>query len=508
MEGFPPMGIIKRQGLKSTIVNYFGALIGAVAILWIYPLTDASDEVYGYALWLYSTAYLLVPLATGGVLSLTVKYFPSYRKGDEQSYHGLLTLLLSGLVGFYVLFLGFWFFFRTQFIAFLDWLNIPKTELIEENQFLLLALLGLLILLRFFVSHASNGLRIVVPDMIEKLGYKIFLPLLVLAFVYLNFSQEVFAVAILCFFAFAVVAMCIYLKYIGLLNFGKVSKPAHSDSYQEMGKYALFGSLNQLGNTLAVRLDGIMIPLFLGLAKNGFYGKALFISNVLDYPTRALTQISAPIISKAWEENDLDEISMIYKKASANLFLIGAFVFLVLWFSLDDIINLSVDASKFPDARMIFLVLAIGKMMDMITSVNSHILIYSKAYKYNLVFLLVLGAMNIFLNYKLIPLHGIIGAAVATTISLFGYNLFKSIFIYFKFGLHPFSVGILKTLVLLALFLGIYTIAPDLGHPLINIGYKSCLVGFAYLGLAYFWKVSDDANELGIDLLNRILKRK
>lgn len=499
------MGIIKRQGLKSTIVNYFGALIGAIAVLWIYPL---NDEIYGYALWLYSTAYLLVPLATGGLLSLTVKYFPSYSKKDPKNYHGLLTLLLTGLIGFYLLFLSLWFLFRTKFIAFLELLKVPKTEIIEENQFYLLALLGLLILLRFLVAHASNGLRIVIPDLIEKLGYKIYLPLLVLAYVYQELSVQTFAKALLVFFALAVILMLVYLKYLGLLNFGKISKPEQGESYKEMGKYAAFGSLNQLGNTLAVRLDGIMIPLFLGMVKNGFYGKALFISNVLDYPTRALTQIASPIISKAWAEDNLTEIGTIYKKASANLFLIGALVFLILWFTLDDIIGLSVDPSTFPDARMIFLVLAIGKMMDMLTSVNSHILIYSKDYKYNLWFLIVLGALNIYLNFKLIPVHGIVGAAVATTISLFAYNILKSLFIYFRFGLHPFSGGILKTVILLGLFLGLYLIVPDSGMPFLNIIYKASLVGLTYLGLAYFWKVSEDANEMGLNILNRIFKFK
>ena len=108
------MGVIKRQGFKSTVISYIGVLIGAVAMLRIYPL---DMEVYGYAQWLISMVTLMFPLATFGILTLLIKYFPSYQKADSSNYSGLLTLLLSGLVVTYSLFLVFWFFFKQHFIA-------------------------------------------------------------------------------------------------------------------------------------------------------------------------------------------------------------------------------------------------------------------------------------------------------------------------------------------------------------------------------------------------------
>jgi len=494
------MGIIKRQGLKSTIVNFVGVIIGALSMLTVYSL---NPDLHGYAQWLYNISVLLLPFATFGLLTLVVKYFPSYSKSDKKNYNGFLSLILSGLVITYVLFLVFWFFFKKQLISLLAWARIPNTDIIEENEVYLLGLLGLMILLRLLVSQSWNGLRIVVPDIIEKLGFKIFLPLLILAFIYMEFSKAVFAYAILGFFLMAVILMIIYLKYLGMLNFGKVKKPVGGHSYKEMGKFAIFSNLNQLGATMATRLDGIMIPLFIDWASNSFYTKALFVANVLDVPTRSLNQIAAPIISKAWEEDDRKEISMIYKKAGNNLFLIGAFVFLVIWFVLDDLVQLSLDPSTFPMIRSIFLVLAFTKIVDMLTSVNTHILIYSKAYKWNLVFLLLLGAINIYLNLKFIPTYGIVGAAYATGISICCYNLAKTIFIYIRFGMQPFTASNLKTVVLLLIFLGIYQFIPDSGSPWINLIYKSVFVGIAYLSLAYFWKVSDDANEMGINILRR-----
>ena len=499
------MGIIKRQGIKSTIVNYAGAVIGAIAVLRVYPL---NDELYGYAQWLYATALLFVPFATGGFLSLVVKYFPSFSKDDHKTYRGFLTLIMSGLLGFYLLFVILWFLFRDKIVDVLEWAHIPNANLIVVNQVYLLVLLGLMILIRFFVSHSSNGLRIVVPDIIEKFGYKIFLPLLILASVYIGYSKTTFVYCLLGFFVVIVVALLVYLRSQGLLKFGKVERPHDGESYGEMGKYALFGSLNLLGTNFSTRLDAVMIPLFLNMSQNGFYGKASFIANVMDYPTRSLTGIASPIISKAWEDNDLGEISMIYKKASANLFLLGSFVFLLIWYMIDDLVALSADPSTFPYARNIFLVLAIGKMADMLTSVNTHILIYSKAYRYNLLFLLILGIGNVIMNVYLIPEHGILGAAIATSISVLIYNLVKSLFIYFRFKLHPFSVGLVKIFVVLSFFIGLFLVLPDTGWPIANMIYKTLLLGIGYISIAYFWKISLDANELGEQLLHRIIKKK
>jgi len=495
------MGVIKRQGLKSTIVNYIGVIIGAIAVLRIYPL---DREIYGYAQWLYSTAYLLLPIATGGLLSLLVKYFPSYSKDDKEGYNGLLTLLLSGLIVVFSAFVLSWFLFRDRVVAFMEKAHFPNTSIIPENEGYLLGLLGCLILLRFLVNQSWNGLRTVVPDIVEKLGYKLFLPALVLVYVFVGLSKEQFAKYLIGFFIVAILIMVIYLRRLDILKFGKIKQPAGGDSYREMGRYSLFSSLNLIGATLSVRLDSIMIPLLLDMAKNGSYGMTMFIANVLEMPTRSIRQISSPIIAKAWEENDLAEIKMIYKKSATNLFLLGGLAFLGIWYILDDLVQLSANPAAFEQVRPIFLLLGSAKLIDMLTSVNSQILVYSKDYKWNLLFLLLLAVANIYMNIKFIPIYDLTGAALATAISIFLYNLVKTVFLYVKYGMQPFSIANVKVFFLIGAFMLIYRYLPDTDLSLVNLLYKGAFVGLTYLAIAYFWRVSDDANEMGINLLKRL----
>lgn len=500
------MGIIKRQSIKSSIVNYLGAIVGAMAVFFVYPL---DKEIYGFAQFLYSTAYLLIPLATLGGLSLVVRYYPTFNTKNSSSYNGFLSLLVTILSIAYVVFVLLWVFFGNGLLRLLNKLlqsfGITSLDIsvIQDNQVYILLLLGILILLQFLLLQSANKLRIVVPNIIEKLGFKLFLPLLVLAYVYLGLSRSQFAFALIGFFGAACLLMLIYLRIIGGLQFGRIRKPSSEFSYKEMSKYSLFGSLNHLSSGLATRVDSIMVAMFLGFAKNGAYNMALVIAGVVEIPTRSINQISGPIISKAWKENDLTEIDTIYKKASTNLFLFGSFVFLGIWYSLDDLVRLSSNPDSFIHVRWIFLALGVGKLTDMITSVNTQIIVYSTKYKYNLYFIAFLAVCNVVLNFIMIPKYGIVGAAIATSLSLIAYNIIKLIFIYTSYGLHPFTISSFKTvLILLGLALMFYIFPTD-WHPIVSILIKGMFVVLIFLPIAYFWNISDDVNEM----LRSVLKK-
>ncbi|MDA8692993.1 polysaccharide biosynthesis C-terminal domain-containing protein [Saprospiraceae bacterium] len=498
------MGIIKRQSIKSSIVNFFGAAIGALATLFVYPL---DLEIYGFAQFLYSTATLLIPLGTLGVLSIIVRYYPKFNTKDSNNYNGFLSLVLMALSTAFSIFLIFWFLFNDLFLSLFDKIKMDASKL-ADNQIYILVLLAFLILLNFVTYQSANKLRIVVPNIIQTLGFKIFLPLWVLAFVYLGISETQFAYGVVAFFGVASLLILVYLKLIDAIKFGKIQKPTKDFSYKEMAKYSMFGSFNQLSNGIALRIDSFMVTMFIGFGANGIYNIALFIANVLEIPTKSIYQISGPIISKAWEENDTEEISVIYKKASANLFLFGSFVFLGIWYLLDDLIKLSSNPDGFTNVKMIFLLLGIGKLTDMVTSVNSQILIFSKLYKYNLLFLIVLAVSNLILNYIFIPKYGIIGAALATTISLILYNVIKVIFIFKAFKMHPFSFSGLKVLFILIPMTFVTYLLPIELRPIISILVKGTFVTLIFLPIAYFWNISEDANELVRSTINKITKFK
>ena len=81
------MGIIQRQSIRQTFVNYLATGIGALSTLFIYPRAEA---MYGLVLFMTGTATFLYPFASLGITSLVIRFFPVFEDRNSR-HHGFLT---------------------------------------------------------------------------------------------------------------------------------------------------------------------------------------------------------------------------------------------------------------------------------------------------------------------------------------------------------------------------------------------------------------------------------
>lgn len=497
------MGIIQRQGIKNSIISYLGVAIGAFSILFIYTRDEAKD-IYGYSIFLTSMADFLIPFASLGVTTLVVKFFPKFQD-DNKGDRGFLMLLLGLYSMSFCLFLLLLYVFRDTFFSLLTSLYIDPNMILESNIHIVLPITFLSGLILILMHHCSNHMRIVVPEIIRSLGYKIWLPLIVVAFVSANMDREMFSQALVLFFLVATILLFIYAFLIGSVQISKPDPAIVSANKNEMASYAFFSGLNAIGTQLAFKIDAIMISLLLDYKSTALYFILLFMASVIEKPTSAIIKIASPIISKSWENNDKAEIDVIYKKSSINLLIIGIPVFLMIWFGLRDLDVISAGSKNFFDGRYIFLLLGLAKLFDMGTSVNSQIIFYSAKYKYSLLFIIILGVSNVVLNYYFITTYGLIGAAMATFVALVFFNLMKLIFIKASFDLQPFTTATLKLMLLaLPVVLTLYLI-PSMSNPFLNIIKNGILVVILYCPLIFISKVSPDINNLFVNTYKRFL---
>ena len=241
--------------------------------------------------------------------------------------------------------------------------------------------------------------------------------------------------------------------------------------------YAGFGILGTIGSSLATRLDIFMVTDILDYAKTGVYSIAFNIANLLMVPTSAIFAISAPIIAGALKKNDMDHVEELYKKSGLNLFIIGCFLLLLVWCNIDAIFEIIPNGERYASGKLVILLLGIAKLFDMLTSINEYIIAYSKYFKFNLYFLLVLAVVNIIANLTLIPYFDIAGAAMATLLSVVLFNVFKTYFVYVKFKIHPFQRKIVYTLIIGVLALCISKVLPQLDNPWGSLFLRSLVLG-------------------------------
>jgi O-antigen/teichoic acid export membrane protein len=87
------------------------------------------------------------------------------------------------------------------------------------------------------------------------------------------------------------------------------------------------------------------------------------------------------------------------------------------------------------------------------------------------------------LNLYLIPIYGIIGAAISTAVALILYNLGRLLFVYFAYSIHPFTWK-----QFLIIILGVISIILVINIPTFDLNIwiqfilKTSVTGFIFFG--------------------------
>lgn len=496
------MGVIQRQGLKHTIVSYFGVVIGLFSTLLIYPRVP---ELYGLFKVIIDATMLTVSFFSLGLSTHAVKFFPKF-KDQKTGHHGFLGFLLIGS------FAGFLFFLICLPLIRYLLLDVLLKEsesvaLFTEYFYYLVPMVFLFTFNAIFFKYVSNFNRVVIPNIFE-IFIKITLPILALLFIGKYIDTQFFVLGVIINYIIVLIGFLIYTKSLGQLFFKLNLNFIQPPLAKEIRKFSLFGLLNALGSQLAFKIDTLMVAGMIDITSTGVYGIVHVITEVIMKPAKGIVAISSPIISASWNSNDLGNIKMIYQKSSTVLLIIGCFVFLGIWGSIYDLTEIMHNTEIMQTGINVILFLGLAKLVDLATSVNTDIISYSKKYQFNFYALLVLAILNITFNLFFIPKYGLVGTAIATFCSVSLFNLTKLIFIWVNFKMQPFTFATLKILILAGLCWAMIYFIPFNFHPIVNIMLRSVLLTIVYGGLTLYFEISPDVNGMvrgGFDKLKGFL---
>jgi len=492
------MGIVQRQGIKNSLVNYFGVIIGALSTLFIYPL---DLELYGRIQIWFASASLLVPFLTFGSHSMLQKFYPYFK---NNNYKGFFKLNLQ-IVSFFIVVTSIILYVSQSVIFNSGFISEAKILAFKNSLWIIYPLAVLLVYLSLARTQTANLKRIVVPDLLQKIGLKILIPIIFLSYFYSYISFSTLKGLLLFFHLFILVFLIVYLKNIGGLDIStNVAYINAKKKAKEIWSYTIFSVFNQIGTILAYQTDKIMLGFLIDSTATGIYAIFFFLSGIIDIPTKAIYQISAPLVSQQFQDNEIEKTEKLYKQTSLNLLLVGVFIFSLIILNFEFIFNIMSRGEEIRPYKYLFYFLGIAKLMDMVTSLNGHIMIYSKYYRYNILFVLFLGITNVITNYFLIKQYGIVGTGIATAITIVLYNTLRTLFIYVKLKIHPFSVKeILLGFIFFVVFVvNNYLILPF--HFILNSMIVSTVFIGLYIVIVYIAKVSLDVNKI----INKVIYKK
>lgn len=508
------MGVIQRQGFKSSIINYFSTFLGFFATIYIYPLDFSAKGIIEY---ITNLAILFAPYAQLGLFAIYFKYHPKFTSnlGGFQKWVIQRVSLQLGI------FIGIYFLFRVPLADLLFDLQIDRNGNFLTYSFVIPVLVIFISAQSFLVMLCETNKRIVIPDIIRNVVQKIYFPSIVVAKVFLNLEVSTFIFLFLLYYFITIPLLLIYtIKEKFLIPINSEKLLIDKELKTEMKSYNLFSILNDISSQLATRLDAVMVGSMIvnpaiAMVQTGIYTSVMFMTNAMNIPATSILRVSNPLVAQHMANNELSETSALYKKTSITLLIIGLATFFVLWFTFTDIFSLTKYSEQMVIGKYVFLYLAISKLFDMITSINSFILIYSSHFRMNLVFVIVLGILNIILNIALIPIYGMEGAAIASLISLVSFNFLKLFWINIKLHIHPFSTDTLKVLAIGAFtFLVLFFLPAEkyVASNYLNLGLKGMVIGGTVLLTfalpIYFLNISKEINGLVNKFLNKINLRK
>ena len=187
---------------------------------------------------------------------------------------------------------------------------------------------------------------------------------------------------------------------------------------RKISRYSIFAMAAGAGMVILGYTDTILLTYFSGLTSVALYNVALPTAKVLMYFPRSIASILLPLISELWAKKEKalirEGIESLYKY---TIIIIIPLVFMILSFS--DLLISTLFGKDYMLASDTLKILSIGMIFAVLYVVNIDFFLGIGKPEINNVIVYSAALFNLVANIIMIPIWGIIGAAISTTISYF-----------------------------------------------------------------------------------------
>ncbi|WBU88905.1 lipopolysaccharide biosynthesis protein [Cellulophaga omnivescoria] len=489
------MGIVFKQTFSNTIVTFLGFGIGAINTLFLYT-NFLSKENYGLVTVILATAALLMPLLTFGVQNTLVKFYSSYKDGNEAKSFLSLMLYLPMLI---IIPFTLITFFATDFIG--DFLAEKNQEVKGYVWYIFFVGLAMSYF-EIFYSWVKVHMKSVFGNFMKEVFGRLCIAILLVLVYYKLISVDFFLKALVGVYVLRLLVMKWYAFSLEMPGFN-FKLP---NNYISIIKYSALIILGGSAAVILLEIDKFMLNQYVAIENVAFYGVSVFIATVITVPSRAMHQITHPLTAKLLNSKDKPELLKLYKKSSLTLFIISGIIFLLIVLNLNELYKLMPVAYR--GGMLVVFLIGLTKVLDALLGNSNSILFNSDYYRAILVMGVLLAILVVALNYVLIPAYGLEGAAWASFIAIAGFNAVKIGYVYAKFKMHPFSLDTLKVLLVLCVLGGLFFFVNFKFYPVINIALKSIIISVVYIFVLYKLGVSKDVYGIVSPYLKKKRKQK
>jgi O-antigen/teichoic acid export membrane protein len=485
------MGIIQKQSIRSTIGISIGFAIGAFNLLVLAPkfLTPAQ---LGLTRVITDSAITLATMCTLGSLPIIYKFFPFYRTYLSPKKNDLpfITLMIC-ITGFIIMSLAG---YGTRGIIVRKFSE--KSPLFVEYSYLVYPFAFLFLLYMWLESFGWSFKKGVISNSLRETGPRVLFTLLLVLFTahFINLQQflGLFSLSYL----IPVLVLYLVIKNTGEFSFNTGISVVTRRMKGKMINFGLFLFGAQFLNLLSRTVDTFILTAKAdrGLTDTAVFTIATYVVTLMEIPQRSITAVSIPVLVDAWKNKNMKSISNIYTRSVANLLIIGLSMFCLILLNIQ---NLAIFLGKnYHGIEKVVFFLGIGKLIDLGTGANTQIIATSNYWKVDFTTNVIYTLVSLPLNYILISHYGLMGAGYSTMIALSFYNIMRFGFLWYKFGLQPYT----GKDILAVLYAAIAALASYYMPKASNIYTDTLLRTAVFCGLffpaVYFTGISSEVNQL------------
>lgn len=498
------MGIVQKDAVKTSMLSFIGLVLGYLnkGILFILLFSTAQVGVINLLL---NVGLLFAQFANLGTTYSTWRFFPFFRNHDKKHYGFLLanTLLVAlGIAVFGALLYGL------QDIVVATYHE--KSALFTSYFHLILPLGVALVYFQLFENYLRGMQQNILPVFLQEIVLRFCTTLLLTLFwfKYLNFSEYIWAYIFIHFIPTLYLLLYLIRRKELTLKISHIQIPKKFQGI--MLSYTGFSYVNALATLLVISMDALMIAKFKGLSQTGIYTTMLFLISAIIFPYRAILRVATPLVALQWKERNKSGMQALYQKSSSVGLLLSLVGFLAIWVVIDELFLL---IPAYAAGKWVFFFLMMGRIVDMYFGLNAVIFSTSKKYRIDLFFTLFLILGVYLANLWLIPIYGMVGAAISTSAAYLFYNIFRGYYIYRAYALSPYTKSqlylIINALIVFLFFvLFNYLMSNSLSiQPFLSFVVKELLLFIVLILPIYYWKLEPESVAYFDQIKNKWFKK-
>lgn len=436
------MGVVARQGFKALLASFVGLAIGMLNVLILYP-QFLRKEQYGFVQFLFEASMLFAVLAQMGTPQWGVRFKAHYADQNRSAdfFAALMVVALVGVVAFTALLFVFREPFKAQYRE--------ASSLVAQFYYFVPLMAGTLVFQNLLEGYCRAHSRVAVPTFLRDTFHKLLNGGLIVAYGSGWLSWPGFLTLLSLSYGVNAGILTVYLLKNGWLKLRPVFVWGTWRRFFRELSYGLATFLATIGNSIAVRIDMVMIPMSIfggGLAWAAIYGMAIRIARLIELPLQAISGAVAGGLAEAAHRADTTRLGRLLRQSSVSLTAVNVFLALCIQLALPVLYSLVPNREVYLGGVVIVSLRLAMRVFTGLFGVINEVLLYSQHHRWFTATVFGLALFNAGLNYFFLLEFGFLGAAYATFISLVVMFLTRGVLVYRFFGIQPFSrnlVGIL-----------------------------------------------------------------